>query len=137
METFCLFTNYHVLPNIEEKRKNFPIKITLKNDFKKKSFIEINQKTNLIFCKSLDYIFIEIKKGIIKEDIMKEEKKQKGLIEIGINEENGIKSFFEIDPYIFDEEYQNNDYFGIEARLSGFPSEEKNMMKEDGKIIER
>ena len=65
---------------------------------------------------------------------MKEEKKQKGLIEIGINEENGIKTFFEIDPYIFDKEYKNNDYFGIEARLSGFPSEEKNMMKEDGKI---
>jgi len=136
LETICLFTNYHVLPDIEEKRKNSSLKITLENDFKRKSFIEINEETNLIFCKSLDYVFIEIKKDMIKEVQIKEEKEQKEPIEININKENGIQTFFEIDPQIFKKEYKNNDYLGIEARLSGFPSGEENMIKEEGKIIE-
>jgi len=136
LETLCLFTNNHILPNIEEKTKYSSIKISLKNDFKKKSYIEINKQTNLILSKSLDYAFIEIKKDTIKEDKMKEEGKQKEPIELDINKENKIKPFFEIDPYIFKEEYENNDYLNTEARLSGFPLGKKIIMKEDGNIFE-
>ena len=136
LETLCLFTNYHILPNIEEKRKYSSIKITLKNDFKNKSYIEINEQTNLIFCKSLDYAFIEIKKDTIKEDKMEKDGKKKESIEVDMNKEKEIKTFFEIDPHIFDEEYKNNDYLSTETCLSGFPLGKKIIIKGEGKIFE-
>ena len=136
LETLCLFTNYHILPNIEEKRKYSSIKITFKNEFKNKFYIEINEQTNFIFSKSLDYAFIEIKKDTIKENKMKKNGKEKESIEVVMNNENEIKPFFEIDPHIFDKEYNNNDYLRTETCLSGFPLGKKIIIKGEGRIFE-
>ena len=111
LEKIGLFSNYHVLENIEKSiqdKKDFSLKLI--NYLKQEFPIEMNMKTIRIYDKEMDYFFLEIKEDLIKDEI----------------------NLLEVDSKVYETNYKNDYYKNKKVIIPGFPKGEEKLLYSDG-----